>query len=111
MPFALVAQESTDTDTDSDVEEVVVVGSQIKGASITAALPVTVLSAEDIEALGVSDGEELVEGLVEQGMNFFNEQERASGVVLTLVGVIQVLITLEIWVLEIHLLCLMEEEW
>ncbi len=79
MPFALVAQESTDTDTDSDVEEVVVVGSQIKGASITAALPVTVLSAEDIEALGVSDGEELVEGLVEQGMNFFNEQERASG--------------------------------
>ena len=79
IPFALVAQESNDSDTDSDVEEVVVVGSQIKGASITAALPVTVLSAEDIEALGVSDGEELVEGLVEQGMNFFNEQERASG--------------------------------
>ena len=79
IPFALEAQESNDSDTDSDVEEVVVVGSQIKGASITAALPVTVLSAEDIEALGVSDGEELVEGLVEQGMNFFNEQERASG--------------------------------
>ena len=76
MPFALLAQEESN---DADVEEVVVVGSQIKGASITAALPVTVLSAEDIEALGVGDGEELVEGLVEQGMNFFNEQERASG--------------------------------
>ena len=75
MPIVSVAQENSDT----DVEEVVVVGSQIKGASITASLPVTVLSADDIEALGVSDGEELVEGLVEQGMNFFNEQERASG--------------------------------
>ena len=75
MPIVSVAQDSSDT----DVEEVVVVGSQIKGASITSSLPVTVLSADDIEALGVSDGEELVEGLVEQGMNFFNEQERASG--------------------------------
>ena len=75
MPIALIAQDSED----SEVEEIVVVGSQIKGASITEALPVTVLSAEDIESLGVGDGEELVEGLVEQGMNFFNEQERASG--------------------------------
>ena len=48
MPFALLAQDSSN----SDVEEVVVVGSQIKGASITDALPVTVLSADDIEALG-----------------------------------------------------------
>ena len=75
MPFGLLAQDSSDT----DVEEVVVVGSQIKGASITAALPVTVLSADDISALGVSDGDELVENLVEQGLNFFNEQEQASG--------------------------------
>ena len=73
-PFVLLAQDSTD----SDVEEVVVVGSQIKGASITDALPVTVLSADDIEALGVSDGDELVENLVEQGLNFFNEQEQAT---------------------------------
>jgi len=75
MPFALIAQDSED----SEVEEIVVVGSQIKGASITDALPVTVLSADDIEALGVSDGDELVENLVEQGLNFFNEQEQASG--------------------------------
>ena len=75
LPFAVLAQETTD----SDVEEVVVVGSQIKGASITDALPVTVLTADDIEALGVSDGDELVENLVEQGLNFFNEQGQASG--------------------------------
>ena len=74
IPFAVTAQEDS-----TDVEEVVVVGSQIKGASITAALPVTVLSADDIAALGVSDGDELVENLVEQGLNFFNEQEQASG--------------------------------
>ena len=66
-------------DSDSDVEEVVVVGSQIKGASITDALPVTVLSADDIEALGVGDGDELIENVVEQGLNFFNEQEQTSG--------------------------------
>ena len=75
MPIVSFAQDSSDT----DVEEVVVVGSQIKGASITASLPVTVLSADDIEALGVGDGDELVENLVEQGLNFFNEQEQASG--------------------------------
>ena len=77
LPLAVVAQESDDSD--SEVEEVVVVGSQIKGASITDALPVTVLSADDIEALGVSDGDELIENVVEQGLNFFNEQEQASG--------------------------------
>ena len=57
MPIVSVAQDSSDT----DVEEVVVVGSQIKGASITDVLPVTVLSADDIEALGVGDGDELIE--------------------------------------------------
>ena len=77
LPLAVVAKESDDSD--SEVEEVVVVGSQIKGASITDALPVTVLSADDIEALGVSDGDELIENVVEQGLNFFNEQEQASG--------------------------------
>ena len=36
MPFALIAQDNSD----SEVEEVVVVGSQIKGAKITGVLPV-----------------------------------------------------------------------
>ena len=34
------------------VEEVITVGSQIKGAKITGALPVTVLSVDDIDATG-----------------------------------------------------------
>ena len=43
------------------MKNVVVVGSQIKGASITGALPVTVISSEDIDLLGVEDGTELLE--------------------------------------------------
>ena len=62
-----------------EVEEVVIIGSQIKGAKITGALPVTVISSEDIDAIGAADGDELIENLVEQGMNFFNENEFVSG--------------------------------
>ena len=36
---------------DEEVEEVVVTGSQIKGAKITGALPVSVISNADIEAI------------------------------------------------------------
>ena len=75
--FAVSA--TSQSDASNDVEEVVVVGSQIKGAKITDALPVSILSSEDIDILGVSDGEDLVNNLVEQGMNFFNENEQTSG--------------------------------
>ena len=78
MPVATVfAQE--DAEAISDVEEVVVVGSQIKGASITGALPVSVISAEEIDALGVDSGDDLLENIAENGMNMFNEAENISG--------------------------------
>ena len=64
---------------DSDVEEVVIVGSQIKGAKISGALPVSILSADDIDVLGVEDGTELLENLAEQGLNYFSEAESDSG--------------------------------
>ena len=60
---------------DEEVEEVVVTGSQIKGAKITGVLPVTVLSSEDIEAIGPEDGTELLENIAEQGVNYFTEAE------------------------------------
>ena len=72
----LNAQETSDS---TDVEEVVVVGSQIKGAKITGALPVSVVSLKDIETIGVDSGEDLLENIVEQGANYFNEAEDASG--------------------------------
>ena len=68
VPFVIFAQDDTTDTSNSEVEEVVVVGSQIKGASITDALPVTVLSADDIEALGVGDGDELIEQEVKQSL-------------------------------------------
>ena len=64
---------------DETIEEVVVVGTQIKGAKIAGALPVSVITAEDIEAFGVDAGDELLENISENGMNLFNEAENASG--------------------------------
>ena len=66
-------------DDESDVEEVVLTGSQIKGAKITGALPVSVVTGLDIEAIGADSGEDLLESIAEQGLNYFNEAEDASG--------------------------------
>lgn len=69
---AVVAQEEV-------IEEVIVVGSQIRGASISEALPVSVVSSVDIEALGVNSADELLEYVAEQGQNYFSESENISG--------------------------------
>ena len=61
------------------LEEVVVVGSQIKGASISEALAVSVVDAEAIEAMGIDSGDELLALIPENGQNFFNEAENISG--------------------------------
>ena len=66
-------------DDESAVEEVVVTGSQIKGAKITGSLPVSVITGIDIEAIGADSGEDLLESIAEQGLNYFNEAEDASG--------------------------------
>ena len=66
-------------ESDSDVEEVVVVGSQIKGAKITGALPVSVITSEDIEALAVESGDELFAELAENGSNNFNQTDFSGG--------------------------------
>ena len=63
-----------------EIEEVVVTGSQIKGAKITGALPVSILSNEQLEAFGIDSGDELLDTIAENGMNQFNEQEWNGGV-------------------------------
>ena len=60
-------------------EEIVVTGTQIRGAQISDALPVTVFDQEQIEALGILSGDELLENLAEQGQNLFSEAENISG--------------------------------
>lgn len=64
---------------DEEIEEITVTGSQIKGAQISDALPVSVINAEDIEALGIDSGADLLEFMAEQGQNFFSESENISG--------------------------------
>ena len=64
---------------DADVEEVVTVGSQIKGAKITGALPVTIISSDDIEGLGIDSGEDLLENIAENGQNTYNQTDSNGG--------------------------------
>jgi outer membrane receptor protein involved in Fe transport len=66
-------------DEEGVLEEVIVVGTQIKGAAISEALAVSVFSADDIESLGVSSGDELLDFIPEQGQNFQSEAENISG--------------------------------
>ena len=64
---------------DEEIEEVVVTGSQIRGAKISGALPVSVVDQATIEALGVTSGDELLDLLPENGQNYFNEAANISG--------------------------------
>jgi len=77
--IATLASTIYSADDESAVEEVVVTGSQIKGAKITGSLPVSVITGLDIEAIGADSGEDLLESIAEQGLNYFNEAEDASG--------------------------------
>ena len=61
------------------VEEIIVTGTHIRGADISGVLPVSVLTSEEIEMLGVDNGDELFDMLPEQGQNYFNEAENISG--------------------------------
>ena len=75
---AFAQAESADED-DEAIEEIVVTGTQIKGAAISDALAVSVFSAEDVEALGISSGDELLDFIPEQGQNFQTEAESEAG--------------------------------
>ena len=75
-----LSQADAGTETDElALEEVVVTGTQIKGAAISEALSVSVISAEDIDAFGISSGDGLLESMTEQGQNFQSEAENIAG--------------------------------
>jgi outer membrane receptor protein involved in Fe transport len=74
-----LAQEAVITATPQDpeseatsVDELVVVGSQIRGASTTAALPVVVLDAEQIAATGATSGDDLFRSIPQMGDVLFD---------------------------------------
>jgi len=77
------AQSEDDAD-DELVDEITVTGTQIKGARISDALAVSVIQAGEIEAMGISSGDELFDSMPEVGMNlvgmnFFNEADAHAG--------------------------------
>jgi len=74
-----IAQSEDDAD-DQLLDEITVTGTQIKGARISDALAVSVISSEDIEILGVESGDELLDLIPEMGQNFFSESDTAGGV-------------------------------
>ena len=81
LPFAASsALAQDDAEDESQIDEVVVTGSQIKGAKITGALAVSVFSADDIAAVGFESGDELLDSIPEMGQNFFSEVDTAGGV-------------------------------
>ena len=85
MLIALPALAQTDTEQSAadqeagDIEEVIVTGSQIKGAAINDALSVSVVDMQAIDDFGIESGDELLDVIPEQGQNFFNEAENISG--------------------------------
>lgn len=66
-------------DSVKDLEEIVVVGSRFSQRLEENALPVTSMNSEEIQNLSVDSGEELLENVPEQGLNYFNEAENISG--------------------------------
>ncbi|WP_286272442.1 TonB-dependent receptor domain-containing protein [Thalassotalea hakodatensis] len=70
---------STQEASDKDLEQITVVGTQIRGGAISEALAVSVLNAEDIENLGIDSGDELMSMIPENGQNFFSEAENIAG--------------------------------
>lgn len=61
-----------DPEAASTVDDVVVVGSQIRGARVNAALPVTVLSEEQILATGAGSGDDLLRTIPQMGDVLFS---------------------------------------
>ncbi|WHI48351.1 TonB-dependent receptor [Microbulbifer sp. VAAF005] len=64
------AEENTES---SALEEVAVVGSQIKGADVEGTLPVSVIGEEDIALMGAASGDELLRSIPQMGQVGFNE--------------------------------------
>lgn len=72
---AAMAQEAPQAD-----DEIVVIGSQIKGADVAGSLPVTVLGEQDIDAIAATNGDELFRAIPQAGDVAFNESRDAGGI-------------------------------
>lgn len=76
---AAMAQDAPQAEGQAD-DEIVVIGSQIKGADIAGSLPVTVLGEQDIDAIAATNGDELFRAIPQAGDVAFNESRDAGGI-------------------------------
>jgi len=70
----------TDAALAEDESEIVVVGTQIRGAQVTDVLPVTVLGEDEIDAIAPASGDELFRSIPQAGDVTFNEARMAGGI-------------------------------
>src|SRR3546814_8498112 len=59
-------------------DEIVVIGSQIKGADVAGNLPVTVSNEQNIDAIAATSGDDLFRAIPQAGDVAFNERQRKS---------------------------------
>lgn len=81
--LAQPAQETSNTaqaEPAANEPEIVVVGTQIRGARVNDILPVTVLQADDIDAAAPTSGDELFRSIPQNGDIAFNESRDAGGI-------------------------------
>lgn len=76
-PGSLLAQQAAE-EASGDMDTVVVVGSQIKGASTTASLPVSVLGEAEIAAIGGASMDEIIRTLPGSGNMSFGASGQNS---------------------------------
>lgn len=88
MPHVASAQDSTTdgdalaqqrADADAEISEIVVVGSQIRGASTSGALPVSVVSTDEIAATGAVSANDLFRAIPEAGAVTFTGLPSGAG--------------------------------
>lgn len=70
---------ATEPDEEARLERIIVVGSQIVGAQIDGALPVTVVGSEELAAIGGIDGDDIFRAIPQFGDVGFNSTENVSG--------------------------------
>jgi len=75
---AVQAIEDESREDAATVEDIVVVGSQIRGASTTAALPVAVLGQQEILATGAVNGDDLLRSIPQMGDVLFSAANNAQ---------------------------------
>jgi len=64
----------------AELDEIIIVGSQIRGARVNDALPVTVLDSEDLDGVAATNGDELFRAIPQAADVAFNESQDVGGI-------------------------------